>query len=71
MAQAALSFTTTVQSIVESLGKFFRNIEYIKPFMEFMAIHTEIKNGSNKLDKILTIEFKMLRLSIQILIKLF
>ena len=58
LAQAALSFTTTVQSIVESLGNFFRNIEYIKPFMEFMAIHTEIKNGSNKLDKILTIEFK-------------
>ena len=52
LAQAALSFTTTVQSIVESLGNFFRNIEYIKPFMEFMAIHTEIKNGSNKLDKI-------------------
>lgn len=58
LAQAALSFTTTIQSIVESLGNFFRNIEYIKPFMEFMAINTEIKNGTNKLDKILTIEFK-------------
>ena len=52
LAQAALSFTTTIQSIVESLGNFFRNIEYIKPFMEFMAIHTEIKNGSNKLDNL-------------------
>ena len=29
LAQAALSFTTTVQSIVESLGNFFRNIEYV------------------------------------------
>lgn len=39
--------------------------------MEFMAIHTEIKNGSNKLDKILTIEFKNVTFKYQILIKLF
>ena len=59
LAQTALSFTTTVQSIVESSTNFFRNVEYIKPFMEFMAVDTDKKNLATKLlQSIKKIEFK-------------
>ncbi len=55
---AAISFSVSVTSILNSVKEYIRSIEYIKPLVEIMSIKDVNNDKTLKLNNIETLEFK-------------